>query len=322
MFYKNKLVLVAGGTGFVGTHIVKELLKQGAKVRIAVHKRPSVIQDKNIETIKVDLTQEDACIKAVEGVDFVFHAAGEVFGVGAKEKEIIQGIITNLVITSQILKAACGKNIKRFLIFSSSTGYPVKEYPVKEEEMWSGPPHPSYFGYGWMRRYFERLSEFIASQTTMMIAIVRPTAVYGRFDNFDSVTAHVIPALIRKAVQKQNPFEVWGSGEEVRDFLHITDLARGCLLALEKITNCNPVNIGSGEPVKIKEIVRMILEAAGHKKAKVVFNSPDLIAIPFRAVDITKAKRMLGFLPRISLKDGLMDTVKWYREEYASKEKK
>ncbi|MDD5473261.1 MAG: NAD-dependent epimerase/dehydratase family protein [Candidatus Methanoperedens sp.] len=312
LFYKDKVILVTGGTGFVGIHLVQELIKNGAKVRITVNKRPLVIEDKNIETVKADLTKQDDCIKAVKGADFVFHAAGLVSGVGVKSNFMISGITANLVMTAQMLKSACDENIERFLIFSSSTGYPLTNYPVKEEEMWAGPMPPFYSGYGWMRRYFEKLSEFIASNSNMKIAIVRPTAVYGRWDNFDIMTSHFIPALVRKAVEKQNPYEVWGSGEDCRDCLHITDLARGCLLMLEKNANCDPVNIGYGRAYKIKEIVRIILKAAGHENANVVFNTSKPTAIPFRMVDVSKAKKILGFEPQTTLEEGLKDTVDWY----------
>jgi len=312
VFYKGKKVLVTGGTGFVGMHIVQELLKQEAKIRIPIHKRRLMIKNRHIETMPADLTKQEDCLKAVKDVDFVFHAAGAISGAGAQRNDMISGITLNLVMTSQMLKAACERNVKRFLIFSSSTGYPALKHPVKEDEMWRGETHPSYFGYGWMRRYFERLSEFVASQSSLKIAIVRPTAVYGRWDNFDFETSHVIPALIRKAVEKQNPYEVWGSGNEVRDFLHVSDLARGCLLMLEKDANCDPVNIGYGKPSTIKEVVEIILEAAKLKNTKVVFNASKPMAIPFRMVDITKANKILSFKPRLTLQEGLRDTVNWY----------
>lgn len=306
------MVLVTGGTGFVGVHIVDELLKQGAKVRVPVHKHPPIIRDERIETIHADLTRHEDCLTAVKGIDYVFHAAGSVGAAGVTASDSMASITTNLILTAQILQAAWTSNVKKALIFGSSTGYPVVDYPIKEEEMWSGPTHPKYFGYGWMRRYIERLSEFVASESEIGIALVRPTAVYGRYDNFDPVTSHVIPALIRRAVEKENPFVVWGTGEEVRDFLHITDLARGCLLMLEKCADCTPVNLGYGKIVTIKEVVQMVLKAAGHENAEVVFDSTKPTTIPFRMVDTSRAKEILNFEPTVSLEEGLADTVEWY----------
>lgn len=314
MFYQDKLVLVTGGTGFVGTHIVEELLKSGARVRVPIHKRPMMIKDRRIELMAVDLAKQADCLKVLAGVDYCFHAAGTVSGSGAAGANPVSAITVNLILTSQMLQAACDTGVQRFLLFSSSTGYPVADYPIKEEEMWSGPPYEGYFGYGWMRRYLERLGEFVALKSKVKIAIVRPTAIYGRWDNFDPKTSHVIPTLIRKAVEKQDPYEVWGTGEEVRDFLHVSDLAQACLLMLEKNAECDPVNIGYGEAVKIRDAVRIILKASGYEKARLVFNASKPTALPFRMVDISKANKLLGFKPKISLNDGIEDTVRWYRE--------
>jgi GDP-L-fucose synthase len=168
-----------------------------------------------------------------------------------------------------------------------------------------------------MRRYCERLGEFVAANSRMKVAIARPTAVYGPGDNFDPATCHVIPALIRRAVEKQNPFVVWGDGNEVRDFLHVHDLARGCLLLLEKHAACDPVNLGYGQAVTIKEIVRIILKAAGHEHATVKFDASKPSVIPFRMVDTAKAQRLLGFAPRITLEAGLAETVKWHQHDAA-----
>ena len=309
--------MVTGGAGFVGTHFVQSLLERGARVRVAVHQRPMIVSDPRLELMPADLSRIDDCRRACAGVEMVVHAAGAVAAAAVTSSNPIAAITTNLVLTVQVLQAAWEAGVQRILIFSSSTGYPATSHPVREEEMWSGPTHPSYFGYGWMRRYLERISEFAASKSSLGIALIRPTAVYGRHDNFDPVTSHVLPALIRRAVAKDNPFEVWGTGEEVRDFLHVSDLVRGCLLALEKHASCDPINIGYGKTITIKEVVKIILKAAGHANAQVVFNSSRPTAIPVRMVDTSKAKSILGFEPSVSLEEGLADTVAWYRKQPA-----
>jgi GDP-L-fucose synthase len=315
MYYKGKKVLVTGGTGFVGLHLVEELLKAGGRVRVPVHHRSLAMTDERIETVSADLTNPEDCLRVLDGIEICFHAAGAVAAAAVTAGNPMEAIIANLILTSRMLQAAWTAGTDRFLVFGSSTGYPAADYPIKEEEMWSGPTHPSYFGYGWMRRYLERMSEFVASKSKVKIALARPTAVYGRWDNFDPHASHVIPALIRRAVEREDPYEVWGTGEEVRDFLHVSDLARACLSLVEKHATCDPVNIGYGKVVRIKEIVDIILKAAGHAKARVVFNSSRPTAIPFRMVDTSKAKRLLGFEPQISLEDGLKDTVSWYQDK-------
>ena len=314
MFYQGKVVLVTGGTGFIGTNIVEQLLKSGAKIRVPIHKRPLNIKDKRIETVKADLTKVEDCLAVVKGADYVFHAGGGAIGAAVTAGNPMSAIALNMITTIQTLQAAWIGGVERFLLLSSHTTYPNANYPIKEEEMWSGPTDPSYFGYGWMRRYLERLAEFAVSKSKMKIAIVRPTAAYGRWDNFDPATSHVIPALIRRAVEKEDPFVVWGTGEEVRDFIHASDIARGSLLALEKHAICDPINLGYGKAVKIKEIVTMVLKAAGHEKARVEFDTSKPTTIPFRMVDTSKAKKVLGFEPQVSLEDGLKDTVEWYRQ--------
>lgn len=314
MFYRDKIVLVTGGAGFIGTHFVKALLDQGAKVRIPIHKRQPLVEHDNLEKISANLNNLQDCLKVCEGIDYVFHAAGAVAAAGVTVTNPMSAIAANLVLTVRVLEAAWNQNVKRILIFSSgTTAYPDVDHPVKEEEMWGAPPPSVYFGYGWMRRYLELLGEFVASKSDMGVAICRPTAVYGRYDDFDPNTSHVIPALIRRAVEGENPYTVWGTGDEERDFLHVTDLVRGCMLLLEKHAVCDPVNIGYGKSVKIREVVEIILKAAGNKKVEVVFDTSKPTTIPIRMVDTTKAKELLGFDPEVTLEKGLIDTVEWFR---------
>lgn len=312
-FFQDRLVLVTGGTGFVGGHFVEALLRAGARVRVPIHLRPLRVADERIETIQADLTQPDDCILACRHVDCVVHAAGAVSAAGTTIVNPMEPITQNLVLTAHILQAAWAEQVGRILIFSSSTGYPAFTHPVREEEFWSGPPHPSFFGYGWMRRYLEQIGSFVHDRSNTKVAIVRPTATYGRHDDFDPHSGHVIPALIRRALAKENPFVVWGTEDVVRDFLHITDLVRGSLLVLANYAEADAVNIGCGKPETIGQIVSTILEVAGHKDAVVEYDSSKPTTIPFRVAEISKAQRLLGFQPQIPLQEGLRDTVEWFK---------
>jgi GDP-L-fucose synthase len=316
MFYKDKACVVTGASGFVGTHMTKALLEAGARVRAIVRERPMIVKDPRLDLVEADLADQQACRRALEGGEIAFHCAGAVSAAGVTATNPMSAITANLTLTANVLEAGWAVGVDRVQIFGSSTGYPVSDHPIREDEMWSGPTHPSYFGYGWMRRYLERMGEFVHQKGGTRVVLVRPTATYGRHDNFDPLASHVVPALIRKAVAKMTPFEVWGTGDEIRDFLHIEDLVRGCLLAAEKLPTCDPVNIGYGQVITVREIVELILKAAGHD-AEIVFDATKPTTIPVRMVDCDKAKRLLGFEPKVLLRDGLSDTVRWYCGELA-----
>jgi GDP-L-fucose synthase len=311
MFFQPRLSLVTGGAGFIGTHLAKALLNDGGRVRLALHQRAPIISDPRVETVYGDLSDPEYCLRAMRGVQLVFHAAGAVSGAGASADAAMAGIAKNLTLTAQVLHAAWTARVERILIFSSSTVYPETNHPIREDELSEQPPHPSYLGYGRMRRYFEHLAEFVASRSTVKVALVRPTAVYGPHDDFNPSSSHVVPALVRKAVEKLNPFEVWGSGNEMRDFLHVDDFAHGCLLAIERHAVCDPINIGYGSAVSIRQVVETILKAAGHHVAA-RFDTSKPTTIPVRLVDTSKARQLLGFEPQIPIEAGLSDLVRWY----------
>lgn len=312
MFYHNKKVLVTGGTGFIGSHLVRALLDHGAAVRVPVHNRSLIVKDSGIETVSADLANLSDCLSVMNRIDYAFHAAGAVGAAGVQGYQLMEGITKNLTLTGNILQAAWAKDVKKIVIFGSSTAYPAYNHPVKEEEMWLDEPHPSYWGYGWMRRYLEKLSEYVSQISPCTVVLIRPSAVYGPGDNFTEKTSHVIPALIKRAVHGESPYVVWGKGDEVRDFIHVSDFARACLLALEKCSHFDPINIGSGRANTIREIVRLILAAVGYKDVPAVFDSTKPITIPFRMIETEKARHLLGFEPHISLDQGIKDTVQWY----------
>jgi len=302
-------VLVTGGSGFVGRNFVEVLLKAGINVRITLHNQTSPFPNDVVDIIKADLTVTDDCIKACEGIDYVIHAAGSVGNAGNIRSNLVAQIVENIIMTARILEAA-SIHCEKILIFSSSTaGYPPYNHSVREEDMWTAPPAPVYFGYGWMRRYFELLGEYVGTASTLQVMICRPTAIYGRYDN----SGHVIPSLICRALSGENPFVVWGSGAEQRDFLHVSDMVRGCLLLLQKGSSSDPVNIGYGKTTTIAEVAKTIMKAAGRSEEQIVFDDSKPTTIPVRAVDCSKAEKTLGFTPEVSLEAGLNDLVNWFK---------
>ncbi|WP_341895225.1 NAD-dependent epimerase/dehydratase family protein [Ferrovibrio terrae] len=312
-FFAGRRCLVAGGTGFVGSHFAEALLAAGAQVRVPLHIRPIAIDTPGIEYVEADLSRSGDCLKVMDGIDTVIHAAGSVGAAGVSAQDNLRGINENLHLTLMLLEAAWRSGVRRMLAFSSSTGYPASDTPVREDQFLSGPVHPAYSGYGHMRRYIEQLARHVSEQSGMHMCIVRPGAIYGPRDNFDPKSSHVIAALIHRAELRESPFLVWGSGNEIRDILHVHDFVRGCLLALEYGRNCDPVNIALGEGVTVRRLVDLVLAASGHRDADVRFDASKPTAIPVRLIDITKARSELGFSPTIPLADGLQQTVQWLR---------
>lgn len=312
MFYNDKKVAVAGGSGFIGTHYISELLSQGAQVKTHTHIRPLALDDlSNIEVLEnVNLENLDDCFKLVEGADYVVHSGGRICHPSNVPTDI-QISMQNIKVTGNLLEASYKSKVKGFLDLNSSTGYPDRRYPITEDEFWDDEPYISYYGYGWMRRYREKLIEHVSHLSNMKIAITRGTAIFGPHDNFDLKTCHVVPALIKRVLSGEDPFVVWGTPDVVRDFLYVKDVVKGALLVLEKGESMRPYNLGYGSTITIGDIVDNILEVTG-KNPKVMYDATKPTTIPFRMVSTDRIAQEIGFKPSYSFKEGLEETVDWY----------
>jgi len=316
-FFDNKKILVTGATGFVGVNLIERLLSSGASLRATIHKKEPVIRDGGIDYVECDLIQMEDCCKVVEGIDYVFHCAANTSGAATIEKTPLVHVTPNIVMNSQFLQAAYFAQVKKFLWLSSSTGYPpTADRPVKEEEIMDGDPYEKYFCVGWMKRYTEVLCRMYSEklENPMTTVVLRPTNIYGEYDDFEFETSHVFAALIRRVLERQNPIEVWGTGDDVRDLIYVGDFIDAMLLAMEK-TECYDVfNIGLGQGYSIKEILRIMLEVDGYMDAEIVFDSSKPTTIPIRLVDTTKAEIVLGFKASTELREGIKKTMKWYSQ--------
>ncbi len=321
-YFKNKKVLVAGGAGFVGTNLIKKLLELEANVRAADIKELQ-IQDKRIEYLKCDLTKKEECEKAVKNIDYVFMLAANTSGAQVMEKTPLVHVTPNLIMNSLLLAASYEAGVKKFLFHSSSTVYPVSDKPCKENDMKYGDLFSKYYFVGWMKQFSEVLCEmYTRVKNPMKTIVVRPANIYGPCSDFELETSHVIPALIRKVVKRRNPIEVWGDGNEVKDFIYVDDLVEGDLLAMEKIESFDPINIASGRPCTIKEVLKAILDADNYQDAKIVFNTSKPTMIPKRLIDTSKAKKVLGFEAKTPLIEGIKKTIDWYKKTGLKKSKK
>jgi len=310
-FFEGKLVVVTGGSGFIGSHFLEELVNRGAKVRTHVHNSPLQFQDDRIEVYQgIDLTKLEDCIKLVEGAEYVIHCGGKVAHPSTVPTDVSISM-QQLMLIGTVLEACAKTGVKRFMDLNSSTGYPDIRKPLTEDEFWVDEPYKSYYGYGWMRRYREKLMEHVSRFSGLEIALARCTAIFGPYDNFDLKTCHVVPALIKRHLSGEDPFTVWGSPSVVRDFLYIKDVVKGALLILEKGESMRPYNLGYGGGITIGEIVDAILKVTG-KTPEVIWDETKPTTIPFRAVSTERIQSELGFKPTYTFEEGIKETIDWY----------
>ena len=322
--FKDKKVVVTGGSGFIATHYIEELLSRGAQV--ITHTRPQPytkklrLADDRIEVLEnVDLENIKDCEKLIRGkyfhglgqADYVIHSAGKICHPSNVAKDF-QVSLNQIKVITNVLEASYKSGVKGFLDVNSSTGYPDRRYPITEDEYWDGEPYISYYGYGWMRRYREKLMEHTSHLSDMHIGLARGTAIFGPHDNFNLKTCHVIPALIKRVLGGENPLIVWGSPDVVRDFLYVKDVVKGALLVLEKGESMRPYNLGYGSTITIGEIVDTILKVTG-KNPKVEWDNSKPTTIPFRACSTERISKELGFKPEYTFEEGIEETVRWCR---------
>ena len=315
--FNNTKVLVAGGAGFIGANLINRLLSEGAAVRATIHKKEPVITDERIEYMWGDLTRMEDCQKAVSGMDYVFHCAANTSGAAVMASTPLVHVTPNIIMNSQMLEAAYFARVKKFVWLSSNAAYPPSgDRPVKEDEMFNGDPYETYFGVAWMKRYTEILCRMYSEKLAnpMTTVVLRPSNIYGPYDDYKFETSHVMAALIRRVVERHEPFEVWGTGDDVRDWIYIDDFINAMILATEKIDSYNPINIGLGTGYSIKEALQIMLEVDGYTDAKVVYNSSKPSMIPIRLIDTTRAEKLLVFKAKTGLREGISKTIDWYRK--------
>ncbi len=320
-FYSGKGVLVAGGTGLVGMALVELLLQEGAKVRVVSLDDGRELPE-GVEFLKLNLLGWEACLKACKDMDYVFQLACVKGGVGLGESQAALFLEGNLLVNLHMLKAARECGVEKYLYCSSVAVYPDVEI-FREDEVWDKPPHPSNKYASWGKRISELHCEAYLEQYGYKTCVVRPANIYGPHDNFDSATAMAVPALISRVCWGEDPLVVWGDGSQVRDFLYVKDCARGMLMTMEKYYECDPLNLGSGVPTTIRQIVETILRYAPHAP-RVEWDTRKPIGNRIRLMDMTKTRAKLGFTPKYSLDQGIKETVEWYlahKDRLAKKER-
>lgn len=305
---REKKILITGGHGFIGQWVIHNLIKKRG-----LNKDQIIIPDAE----KDDIRNINNCLRLIKDnqIDVVIHMAAIIGGVGFSQKFPASQYYNNILMDLQIVEAAKECCVKKIVLVSSACAYPRDAiYPLTEDQLWTGLPQETNLAYGIGKRIMTIQADAYRKQYGTNIAVVIPNNAYGPGDNFHEEYSHVIPALIRKCLNGNNPLIVWGDGTPTRDFLYVKDFAEGVLLAAERSDGRSPVNLGTGQETSIKNLVELIKKITGHN-GKVIYDTTKPNGQPRRSVNIKMAQQLLGFKPRYTLEQGLIETITWYKKQ-------
>ncbi len=296
-------VLVTGGGGFLGLRVVERLEAAGHEVTIARRR-------------DYDLTSMDATQRLFDDAapELVFHLAGEVGGIGANRANPGRYWYANLMMGANVLEQARLYETRKLVIAGTLCSYPkYTPVPFHEDDLWNGYPEETNAPYGVAKKAILVGAQAYREQYGLDTVFLLPTNLYGPGDNFDLETSHVIPALIRKMLASPDEVVLWGDGSPTREYLYVDDCAEGLVLAGELYSGAEPVNLGTGVETSIRETAELVAEAVGFR-GRIVWDTTMPNGQPRRSLDTSRATELFGFTAKTSLRDGIAQTVAWYRE--------
>jgi GDP-L-fucose synthase len=311
-FWSEKRVVVTGGAGFLGSFVIEKLRERGCREIFVPRSR------------EYDLVEMEAVKRLYRDArpDLVIHLAARVGGIGANLANPGKFFYDNLMMGVQLMEAGRQVGIEKFVAIGTICAYPkFAPVPFREEDLWNGYPEETNAPYGLAKKMLLVQSQAYRQQYGFNSIVLFPVNLYGPRDNFDLETSHVIPALIRKCVDAMHQaasslspptLAVWGTGSPTREFLYVEDAAEGILLAAEHYNASDPVNLGAGFEVSIRELVDRITALTGFK-GKVVWDPSKPDGQPRRRLDTSKAEKLFGFRATTPLDDGLRKTIDWYK---------
>lgn len=309
-FWESKQVLVTGGSGFLGSAVVKKLQGLGAHVVAPTHQEYDLVDENQIKKM----------YDAYPDTEIVLHIAAKVGGIGANREHPGSFMYDNLIMGVQLMHHAHLRKIPKFVALGTVCAYPNNTpIPFKEEDIWNGYPEVTNAPYGLAKKMMLVQSQGYREEYGYNSIFLLPVNLYGPNDNFNPASSHVIPALIKKCVDAiENGDEeivVWGDGSPTREFLYVDDAVDGILLAAEKYDKSDAVNLGSSYEISIKDLVEIIARETGFT-GKITWDTSKPNGQPRRKLDTTRAEKEFGFKSQVTFDQGLKETIKWYRENH------
>ena len=306
-FWRGERVVVTGGAGFLGSFVVEALERRGAAVFVPRSKEYDLVDSGAVRRLYEDARPT-----------MVIHLAATVGGIGANMKEPGRFFYTNLMMGVQMMEVGRLAGLRKFVAAGTVCSYPkFAPVPFTEDDLWNGYPEETNAPYGLAKKMLLVQSQSYRAQYGFNSIFLLPVNLYGPRDNFDLETSHVIPALIRKCLEAKlagrPEIVVWGSGTPTREFLYVEDAAEGLLLAAERFDESDPVNLGSGREISIRDLVGVIAKQTGFT-GRIVWDASRPDGQPRRHLDTSRAERAFGFRASTSFEDGLARTVRWYLE--------
>ena len=313
---KNKNILVLGGSGFIGSNLINALTEFSSNLKGTYFNNKPRIINPDIEWIKADLTNPNVYKNLINNIDYVFISAAYTRGASVMVNSPMDLVTQNIVMNSYIFDQCYKHNVEKLLFISSSVVYPEKEnISMVETQSMTGNPPNIYFPVGWMKRYSELLSKTYSENIKdgFKTVIIRPSNIYGPYDNFDPEESHVIPSLIRRVVNKEKPFEIWGDGKDQRDFIYIDDFIDGVINSFNTNFKYTELNLSANKNFSINDVLNTLFKIEDYyPKVKYDLSKPQ--TIKSRHISNEKASKLIAFNPKINLLDGLTKTIEWYKQ--------
>ena len=313
-FWENKRVIVTGGAGFLGSFVVEKLkLRQAAEIIVPRIEQYDLTHQEDIQRLLDDSLDAGSNLETV-----VIHLAALAGGIGANRARPAEFFYLNLMMGVQLMHEAWKRQIEKFVAIGTICAYPkFTPVPFKEENLWDGYPEETNAPYGLAKKMLLVQAQAYREQYGFNAIYLLPVNLYGPRDNFDLETSHVIPALIRKCIEAQargdQQVSLWGDGSPTREFLYVEDAAEGILLAAMRYNGSEPVNLGAGNEIAIKDLAELVAKLTGFE-GQLAWDSSKPNGQPRRGLDVSRAEEFFGFRAKMPFEQGLQRTIAWYRE--------